>query len=276
MFIYDFQKIDDISLSDLINQDKIFFVSQNNDLIENIILLHLFKELKKYHKKKLQLRFDNEFQFLNCFLKKDERLSPENNSYVIIKQLGLDDRKLPFWKKKKNLLDHIGGITNMRLSPLTSFLNQNYKSDIIGICISESIQNQKSNSYIKKIKHCLSKMRLQFYEYYCNKKNSYTNTIPKPFNVVIKERSIKIPFKRHELLIDDLKKIKSFVGNMNEIFLLAYLILGKDNCILLETTEYPEMYLNFFNNRIALDECIEDRFILYFTKIFEQEITNKF
>lgn len=276
MFIYDFQKIDDISLSDLINQDKIFFVSQNNDLIENIILLHLFKELKKYHKKKLQLRFDNEFQFLNCFLKKDERLSPENNGYIIIKQLGLDDRKLPFWKKKKNLLDHIGGIINMRLSPLTSLLNQNYKSDVVGIYISESIQNQKSVSYVKKIKHCLSKMRLQFYEYYCNKKSSYTNIIPKPFNVVIKENSIKIPFKRHELLIDDLKKIKYFVGNMNEIFLLAYLILGKDNCILLETTEYPEMYLNFFNNCIALDECIEDRFILYFTKIFEQEITNKF
>jgi len=265
---YNAECINRLSLSQLIQSGKLYFLSENDDLIENLILLHIFNDLRKYYYKDLKLGFSHQFEFLNTFLDDEFRLPTKvKDELVIIQNLLLDERKIPFWKRKINYLNKITGINDLKLTPIKSFTKPNPESDIIGICI--NINSQTGDIHIK-VKNCISNMRLSYHEYYCIKKN--THNIPRPFNVLIKNTQVRVPFKQPKSLLNDLKKLKFFVGNMNEVFLLAYLILGKNNCVLLETNEYPETYLTFFENVINLGSWSEEKFIYYFTEMFQQEI----
>ena len=98
------------------------------------------------------------------------------------------------------------------------------------------------NYILRKIKNEIKSCSLNYEEYYFKNSLDIFPNQPKPFTTNIIENQFKSPLDTFKDLLIDLSKLKYFIGNMNELFLLSYLVLGKENCILLKTDNYPEEY----------------------------------
>jgi len=271
-YILEFNKENNLKkLIDNRENNDIVFLVENNDIIENITLLHIYKNIKT---KNIKINFLNELDFLNNFLEEPEKSFIKEDNFYIINNLFLNNDKKPFWKKPDNYLSQITGIANFRLSPFYFLDNiySNEKTDNIGICLN-SFLNIDVNYILRKIKNEIKSCSLNYEEYYFKNSLDIFPNQPKPFTTNIIENQFKSPLDTFKDLLIDLSKLKYFIGNMNELFLLSYLVLGKENCILLKTDNYPEEYYHFFDNYIDINIPWKDlQLMKMLVNLFEKDV----
>lgn len=231
-----------------------------------LLFSHFISVLTKNDSKKIYVGIPSKFEILKSLLPhfpfyilRHENVEAYNAKFNIV--INIDPE--PFRNYNNNdlfdcLNSEIFGIDNFILEPvMMNVVSRNKRSDKVG---GYFLNNNKllDSDIIDSITDEIVDSGLDFNQFYYNLNDFGSNiSTHKPKKTESFNVTIHSPFNSKEILnlmklVSMISECKYFIGVESDMLLLAYMIIGYDNCIILDQQKYFKNTLSFFNNFIDI------------------------
>ena len=240
--------------------DAVLFALTDLNFREIISFIHLQPILNERIKKRVYIGIPSKYEFIkslypnpNFYIIKINQLESYFSKFNIIVKVCVKNRKysdvFEFYRSYITDFDY-NSITPIKFN---SRLNNEY-SDIIGMSIQDMTLDIYDTSDIvtTEILDCslfCEKFKLDF-----NNENIQNVNYKQPSGVSTCTPFDKSTINNINTIISNMSLCKYYVGFGEDLFILAYLVLGADRCILIETNDNFFNHLSFIKNMIKINE----------------------
>lgn len=252
------------------NHRDLFYIADFSSLFKILYFIYFFKFIKITYNLNCYLGIPERFYYLKNFLDNSNDIYVIKNSY----RLESLSRKFDYLFLFNNcdfILDYNSNIYDncfesfyVYTSPLTiKSAHTNLYSDLVGVNLfGTQCMSNKDSLITKTTKNAVEKIgyELEIFKYAYNYNNIYNSTQKGKFETIVNDLSPE--HYQFSSIVKQISQYRYFIGVETDVFLLALMILGADNCILLDDNKYLKSTFPFIINTIP-SKCMTNPSEIY-------------